>query len=113
MRNTLLRIVIRSLLFSLAAGIIVSVIGLVIGWTTPTQFSDGFFWAGAIIICIGFISFQGYSQREANWPSIHLDPDERATLWGADIFRGKNLMIACGISGLLLVGLSSLVTRLF
>lgn len=113
MRNTLLRVVIRPLLFSLVAGIIVSIIGLMLEWKTPIQFSNGFFWAGAIIICIGFISFQGYCQRTTNWPPVHLDPDERATLWGADIFRGKNLMIICGISGLLLVGLSSLVTRLF
>jgi len=62
---------------------------------------------------IRVVSFQGYRQRVTHWPPVQLNPDERFTLWAADTFRGKNLMITCGISGLLLVGLSWLVTRLF
>jgi hypothetical protein len=113
MRNTILRILIKAFLFSLVSGIVVSVIGSMLGWKTSTQFSNGYFWAGVIIISIGFISFQGYRQSAMNWPPVHLDPVERSNLWAADSFRGKNLVAIFGISGLLLLGLSFLVLRLF
>jgi hypothetical protein len=113
MKNTILRILISAILFSLITGIVVSIIGLVRGWKTSTQFSDGFFWAGAIMISLGFIFFQGSSMRTTNWPVVHLDPAESSKLWAADTFRGKNLMASFGISGLLQFGLSFLVLRLF
>ena len=113
MKNTILRILIGAILFSLISGIVVSIIGLMLGWKTSTQFSDGFFWAGAIMILLGSISFHGYSQRAPDWPPIHLDLDDRAKLWAADAFRGKILIIVFGFSGLLLFGLSILVSILF
>jgi hypothetical protein len=113
MRNTILRMVISIILLSLISGVIVAIIGLIREWKTPIQFSNGFFWAGAIMIVFGFVSFQGYRQRDTNWPPTHLDPAERANLWTADAFRGQNLIIAFGISGFLLFGLSFLVMKLF
>ena len=112
MKNTILRILIGAVLFWLISGIVVSIIGLMHGWKTSTQFSDGFFWAGAITISIGFISLVGYSQRPIDWPPLHLDPPDRAKLWAADIFHGGILVAVFGISGLLLFGLSFLVLRL-
>jgi hypothetical protein len=112
MKTTILRIMIGIILFSFVSGIIVSIIGLMHGWKTSTQFSDALFWAGAIMISIGFISFVGYSQRTVDWPPIHSDPADRAKLLAADIFHGKILMAVFGISGLLLFGLSFLVSRL-
>jgi hypothetical protein len=113
MKNTILRTLISAILFSLISGIVVSIISLMLGWKTSTQFSNGFFWAGVIMILIGFISLQGYRQRTIDWPPAHLDPAERSNLWAADTFRGKYLMAIFGISGLLLLGLSFLVPRLF
>jgi hypothetical protein len=113
MKNPILRILISAILLSLISGIVVSIIGLRLGWKTSTQFSNGFFWAGAIMILIGFISFQGYSQRTTDWPPVYLDPADRSNLWAADLSHGKNLMTFFGISGFLLFGLSFLVLRLF
>jgi len=113
MKNTILRILISAILFSLISGIVVSIIGLMLGWKTSTQFSDGFLGAGVIMILIGLVQFQGYSQRAINGTPVHLDPAERSNLWAADTFHGKNLMALFGISGLLLFGLSFLVPRLF
>jgi hypothetical protein len=61
----------------------------------------------------GFISLRGYSQGTTVWPPVNLDQDDRARLWVADAFRGKILAAIFGISGLLLFGLSFLVSRLF
>lgn len=113
MKNTILRILVGTVFFSLVSGIVVAIIGLVLGWQTSTQFSNGFFWAGVIMISIGFISFQGYSQHNINWPPVNVNSADRAKLWAADAFRGKMLMAVLGISGLMLFGLSILVSRLF
>ena len=56
MKNTIRRNLIGAILFSLMAGIVVLIIGLTLGWKTSRQFSDGFFWAGALMIFIGLIS---------------------------------------------------------
>ena len=112
MKNTLLRILIVIILVSFGSGIVVTIIGSMSGWKTSTQFSDALFWAGTLMIAIGFISFVGYSQRQVEWPPVHSDPPDRAKLWAADVFHGKILMAVFGISGLLLFGLSILVSRL-
>jgi len=114
MKKTILRILISASLFSLLSGIVVSVIGLMRGWKTFIQFSDGFFWAGAIIISIGFINVLGmFSQRtvsglQFSQSAVHLDATERYKIWDADIFRGYKFLAFLGISGLLLFGLSGL-----
>jgi hypothetical protein len=59
MKKSILRILIRASLLALIAAIVVTLIGLLLGWKTSIQFSDGFFWAAVIMIAIGFISFQG------------------------------------------------------
>jgi hypothetical protein len=112
MRNMILRILIGAILLSLISGIVVAIIGSMHGWKT-FQFSDGFFWAGVLMIAIGFISLQGYNQRTAHWPPVDSDPADRAKLWAADAFHGKMLMAVFGISGLLLFGMSLLVLKLF
>jgi hypothetical protein len=113
MKNTILRILISAILLSLISGIVVSIIGLMLGWKTSSQFSDGFFWAGVIMIAIGFMSFQGYSQRTNSGLPVPLSPAELSRLWAADTFHGKVLMAVFGIPGLLLLGLCFLIPRLF
>jgi hypothetical protein len=111
MKNTFLRILIGVILTTLMSGVVVSAIGLIQGWQA-TQFSDGLSWAGLVLIAVGFISLRGYGQRTAVWPPVNLDRAEGSKLWAADALRGKLLMAILGISGLLLFGLSVLVSRL-
>ena len=59
MKNTILRILIIAVLFSLVSGIVVSIAGLFLGWKTSTQFSDGFFYTGAVMISIGVLNILG------------------------------------------------------
>jgi hypothetical protein len=122
MKNTILRILISAILLSLIAGIVVAITGLMLGWNTSTQFSDGFFWAGAIIISIGVVNILGMlSQRTVSelhysQSAVHLDMAERFRIWEADTLHGYNLLAFLGTSGLLLFGLAGLallVGRLF
>ena len=114
MKNMILRILISATLLSLVTAIVVMIIGIIRGWNTSTQFSDGFFWAGAIIFSIGIVNLMGmFSQRtvsglQHSQSAVHLDASERYKIWEADLLRGYNLLALLGISGLLLFGLSGL-----
>jgi len=114
MKNSILRILIGAFLLSLVSGIVVAIAGIILGWQSYTQFSDGFFWAGAIVISIGFVNLMGMlSQRTVSGlpysqSAVHLDVAERFKIWNADILRGYNLLAFLLISGLLLFGLSGL-----
>jgi hypothetical protein len=111
MKKMILRILVSAILLSTISGIVVSIIGLTRGWKTSTQFSDAFFWTGAIMISAGFLSVMGrlgqpimpYSQS-----SLFLDKTERARQWAADISQGYNILAFLGTSGLLLLGLAGL-----
>ena len=119
MKYTILRILIGAILLSLIAGMVVLIIGLVLGWKTSTQFSDGFFWAGAILILIGFVNIMAmYSQPpdsrlQHSQSAVHLEADEKFKIWEADLLRSRHLLAFLGISSLLLFGMSILVAKLF
>ena len=122
MKHPILRILISAIFLSLISGIIVSIIGFVLGWNTSTQFSDGFFWAGILLISIGCVNILGMSSQPADsrmvysQSAFHLSMDERHSIWTADILHGYHLLAFLGVSGLLLFGLAGLailVGRLF
>ncbi len=113
MKNQILRVLIRAILLSLFAGIVVTIAGFVLEWKTSTQFSDGFFLAGGILCVIGFLNFYGMINQDARAgrqysPVNNLDEDEGYRLWTADTLRGYNLLALLGTSGLLLFGMSGL-----
>ena len=113
MKNQIPRILIKAILVSLVVGSVVVIIGIVREWKTPAEFSNGFFFAGAILIFIGLISYMGYSRGSMDAPAAQLDPAERSDLSVEDASRGKSLMIFFAIPGVLLFGLSLLIARLF
>ncbi len=114
MKKSILRILISAILFSLISGIAVVVIGLIREWKTSTQFSDGLFWAGAIVISIGFLNVMGMRSQETvtgsqyNQSVVRLDMAEQLKNWEADVLHGNHLLAFLGITGLLLFGLSAL-----
>ncbi|HUH98948.1 MAG TPA: hypothetical protein VLZ89_16425 [Anaerolineales bacterium] len=113
MQNPIQRILISAILFSLISGIVVTIIGLILGWKTSAQFSDGFFWAGAIMISLGILNIRGAQTQlpsglATSQSATHLNSEERFKLWTADTFHGYKFMTSLGISGLLLLGLASL-----
>jgi hypothetical protein len=121
-KNTIMRILVSAVIFALIAGIVVTIVGLVRDWKTPTQFSDGYFWAGAILISLGVLSvmggryYQPVSGLETSQSAVPLDMAERSKQLASDITRGYNLLAFLGITGLLLLGMSGLallVGRLF
>ena len=114
MKNPVLRILISAILFSLISSIIVLIIGLLLKWKTAGQFSDGYFWAGAIFLFIGFINLWGtlsgrtVSGLQYSQSAVHLDAYERLKIWDKDLLGGYNFLAFMGISGLLMFGLAGL-----
>ncbi|HVM71946.1 MAG TPA: hypothetical protein VMT91_09315 [Anaerolineales bacterium] len=113
MKNLILHMLVRAALVSLVAGLLVAILGIVLHWKTPVQFSDGFFWAGAILMLIGFMNVMGMlhqssSGLEYRQSSVQRSKDERFQLLEADTYRGYTLLGIMGISGLLMFGLSGL-----
>lgn len=114
------RFLVRAILFSLFAGVVVLMIGFVRGWNTAAQFSDGFFYAGALMMCVGALSIMGGNQRSASEPYTHsgehLSAAERSSLWAIDMLRNYKVVSFLGLSGLLqflLSGLALLIGKLF
>ena len=109
MKKPFLRTLINAILFSLGSGIVVTIIGLILGWKTSTQFSNGFFWAGAIMISIGLLSVLGAKNQPVLYlPPTKLESSNRFKLWTADNTRGYNIVAFLGIAGVLLFGQSAL-----
>jgi hypothetical protein len=113
MKNLILRILIRAILLSLISAIVVAMIGLISGWKTSTQFSDGFTWAGGILSVIGFLNVFGMLNQDARAgrqysPVNNLDEAEGFRLWTADTLRGYNLLAVLGTSAILLFGMAGL-----
>jgi hypothetical protein len=81
-KSPILRILISAILFSLICGIFVGIISLKLGWKTSTQFSDGFFWAGAIMLSLGLLTVLGrvsqgtISETQYRQTGVHLDMAE-------------------------------------
>jgi hypothetical protein len=114
MKKPILRILTSAILLALVSGIVVAIIGLVLGWKTSTQFSDGFFIAGVILIAIGFVNIMGRLSQptdprmEYSQSAVDLDMAERTKIWAADVLHGNHLLAFLGTSGLLLFGLAGL-----
>jgi hypothetical protein len=113
MKNTTPRILIRAIIFSLIYGIVVTIAGLLLGWKTSTQFSDGYFWAGSIMIGLGFINYMGFrNQIEREWMLRGLkdpvDINEGFKIKTADTSHASEVLAFLGISGVQLLGMSAL-----
>ncbi len=113
-KSPILRVLTSAVVFSVISGIIVAIIGIILGWKTSTQFSDGFFWAGAILISLGFLSALGrmnqgtISEKQYRQSGDHADMAERSKQWAADISKGHNILAFLGTTGLLVFGMSAL-----
>jgi uncharacterized membrane protein len=115
----LLRLVVVILGLTFLASLVVLVIGMVFQWSTPVQFSNGFFGAGLIVIVLGTFSVTGGLHQRSN-PSLayaetasHASIAERGQRMMADINQRYSSMVLMIGTGLLLVGIGILIPQLF
>jgi hypothetical protein len=114
MQNPNKRILIKAIVLALASAIVVSIAGLLLGWRTYVQFSDGFFWAGAVLVSLGLVNVLGarnadpMSGLQRSQSASRLVGPERRKIWASDLLRSSHYLALLGIAGLLLLGLSGL-----
>jgi hypothetical protein len=118
MVKTALRFLIVVVVTMLIGTIITSLIGLIARWTTVVQFSNAFFFAGVILIGIGFVNVIGMRYQDTNTTRqtnqvVENNLENQFKLLRADISRGYYKMAFFGTAGLLMFGVSWLVLKVF
>jgi hypothetical protein len=115
----ILRLLAITFIIACAIGLVVTSIGWVLHWKSTTQFSNGFFGAGAILIVFGLLSVLGgfgmrsdfkllYSQSAGDMNTL-----ERSKRWMADMTQGYGLFLFLLLPGTFLIGVSILVANIF
>ncbi len=93
-------------------------IGWALGWRTSTQFSNGFFIGGAVLIVLGVFSVMGGFAQRADFKMTYArtaspaNIGERAKQMVADINQGYNALIFLTLTGALLIGIAVLIPNL-
>jgi hypothetical protein len=107
---------------SLLAAVIsplVALFGLVTGWRSAQQYSDGMFVMGSAIILFGLLAvWGGFTTRgsfaETDLPMIEgQNPSQRLRWWLLDSLRGYQTVAVMTICGLLMIGLAVLIYQVF
>lgn len=104
---------------TLLVSVIVVIIGVLYGWKTPVQYSNGFFVAGAPAIVLGTFSIAGGFQQRASFPLTYAETasqaslSERAQRMVADINQRYGMMVSLMAVGLLLVLISIAINNFF
>jgi hypothetical protein len=115
----LIRSLIKSLVITGIISAILVLAGLLLAWKTTVPFSNGFFWAGALLIVFGVLSvFGGYGMR-SNFGVVYSQSAgdanilERTKQWIADTEQSYSFFILLLMSGAELILLSVLIDIIF
>ena len=115
MKKSFLRLVGTTLLLALLIGIIVASIGWLLGWKTTTQFSNGLFLLGGILVVLGILSVMGGYGMRSDFHVVYsqsageMNIAERGRRWAADMTQGYSAFLFLFLSGGFLIGLAVLV----
>lgn len=118
MQSSWLKVVRIAALLALAVGAVAAIIGWILGWNSPRQFSDGLFWAGAVLMVLGLLSVLGGYGLRSNYGLQYgetagvMSLAERTRRWATDVIQGYTALLYLVLSGGVLVGLSILVDSL-
>jgi len=110
-----LRLLLSAVLATVIASLVILVIALIYKWDTATQFSDGFFFAGAILVALGLLSLLGGFAQRADFKIIYSQSAgdaslaERTKQMVNDIRQGQGMLILLVGAGLLLILISILI----
>jgi len=121
----LLHALLKVLIITGIAAVVVVVIGLIAHWQTAVQFSDGFFWAGAVLAGVGVLGSFGDKDMRFNAGIKYLqsppqdqytqlsgaeDPNERVKRSVADSGKIFSSYLLLFLSAALLILVGYLVT---
>jgi hypothetical protein len=108
----------KAILFTMIAGIVIGAIGYTKKWDTSLQYSNAFFIAGCLMIVAGAASRMGAGQEWGNFQLLYaesfrdMSSGERANFI-IDASSSVSLVILGLLSGILLILISVLITKIF
>ena len=115
MKNPLFRLFMVTFLLALAIGILVSAIGWLSGWGTFTQFSNGLFITGGLIVVIGlFSTLGGYDKRSDSFLSYaqsagDMNLEERSRRMVTDMMQEYRAIVFLTLIGGFLIAMAIFV----
>ena len=115
----ILRLLAITFVLACVIGLTNAFIGWLLHWNSTTQFSNGFFGAGAILIALGLLSVMGGFGMRSDFKMLYsqsagdMNTLERSKRWIADMTQGYGLFLFLLIPGILLIGVSILVANIF
>lgn len=107
------------LLIALLIATGVALYGWLRGWQTATEYSNGMFISGSIVIILGVLAVAGGFTSRGNFGITYSQsagdasiPD-RTRQMIVDLLRGYNALAVSAVSGSALIGLSILIYNIF
>src|SRR5574338_711302 len=114
LRDNLLHVFTTGAALAAAVALLVALFGVLRGWQTAVQFSNGLFVTGSAVIILGLLAVWGGFTARGNFAITYaqsvsdMSIAERGKLWMLDSLRGYNALVVATISGVLLIGLAVL-----
>ena len=115
----ILKLVLSTMVIAVAIGGLIALIGWLLKWKTATQFSDGFFLAGALIVVLGILSVMGGYSIRSSFGVIYsqsagdMNTYERSKRWIADITQAYSVFVLLLLVGLYLIGFAVAIPGIF
>jgi hypothetical protein len=119
MKSPILRLFATTFVLALLVGILISIVGWFLGWNTSTQFSNGLFITGGVIIVIGlFSTLGGYNKRSDSFLAYtqsagNMNLEERTRRMAADMLQEYRAVVFLTLTGGFMIGMAILVGSLF
>ena len=117
--NKIFKLFLITFAIACAISMLVAMTGWLAKWNSPSQFSNGFFWVGAIIVTLGTLSVMGGYTMRSDFGVIYsqsagdMNTLERSQRWIADTLQGYNTFTLLLLVGLYLIGFSILIPNIF
>jgi hypothetical protein len=97
----------------------VLLLGYFLKWNTPVQYSNAFFWAGAIVAVMGVLSVTGGFTQRANFQITYAETASAANIaernqrMAADITQRYGTLILLTVPGVLLIAVAVAIGQIF
>jgi hypothetical protein len=115
MKKSILQLVGKTLALAILIGVLAGCVGWLLGWKTSTQFSNGLFLPGMLLIGLGILSVVGGYGMRSDFHVVYsqsagsMNIQERTQRWMADMTQGYSVFIFLLLSGGFLIGFAVLV----
>jgi hypothetical protein len=115
MKKSIPSLILATFLIAAILAILVALVGLLLGWKTGTQFSNGLFLVGALVIVVGVVSILGGFGMRSDFKLVYsqsagsMNTLDRTRRWIADMAQGYSTYIYLLLVGAFLIAGSVLV----